>query len=227
MLTGIGAPANQLNKETSFYRRASDGRHQIYYIGYEDEQVYASQIFRAESDALEGPYVAGEEPIIARGLQGAHDIQVMTSPSIVEHNGTLHMVYCAWNAFEPSDALRVWVHGATSDDDGDTWTVLGEVSTPVCMEGAITKGPDGRFYAVSQVEEAFVLGRSDEPFGVYEMLPEPILVPEGPPLEIEMNTPQLFFEDDVVFLYYSGANFSDPDYEYGWWTRLAYTDFGG
>lgn len=223
VLSEIGAPVEQRNKETSFYRRTSDGTHQIFYIGYEDETTYASQIFRAESDALDGPYVMEEEPVIARGMQGGHDIQVMTSPSIVEHDGTLLMVYCAWDRFGEDEDLQVWVHGATSNDDGDTWTVLGEVDVPVCMEGALTKGPDGMFYAVSQQEEQFVLARAAEPLGTYQFLPQPILSPLGPPDEIEMNTPQIFFDDDLAFLYYSGANFSDENYEYGWWTLLAYT----
>ncbi len=224
VLNRVDAPPEQRSKETSFYRRGADGTHQIYYIGYEDEETYRSQIFRAESANLEGPYTIDAEPIIARGLQGEHDIQVMTSPSIVEHDGTLYMVYCAWNQFEgDGDDLQVWVHAATSTDDGDTWTVLGEVDVPVCMEGAITQGPDGMFYAVSQQSEAIVLGRSDEPLGDWEMLPEPILSPAGPPYEVDITTPQLYFQDDVLFLYYSGANFTDVDYEPGWWTMLAYT----
>lgn len=224
LLNGTDAPVGQLHKETSFYRRASDGTHQIYYIAYDDEETYRSQIFRAESAELEGPYTVQLEPSIARGLQGENDIQVMTSPSIVESDGTLYMFYCAWSHFEGNDDLQVWVHGATSDDDGDTWTVLGEVDVPVCMEGSLTEGPDGMFYAVAQSEGGITLGRAGEPLGPYEMLPEPVLTPAGPPYEIdELIAPQLYFEDDVLFLYYSGANYSDTDHELGWWTLLAYT----
>lgn len=84
----------------------------------------------------------------------------------------------------------VWVHGAISDDEG-------------------------------QGEGGFVIGRSETPFGPYEMLPEPVMTSAGAPWEVdEMNTPQLLFEVNTAYLYYSGA-----DYAKGWWTMLATTDW--
>ena len=93
---------------------------------------------------------------------------------------------------------------------------------PFFLEGAFTSGPDGYFYAMSQGEgNTFTIGRSEEPFGTYDMLPQAVMTAAGAPWEIdEMNTPQLFFEDDKAYLYYSGA-----DYSKGWWTMLATTDF--
>lgn len=154
-VTGVLLPGGEsnaggldANRETAFYRRARSGRHQIYYIGYADEEEYAAQIFVAEADAIEGPYVLPDAPVIAVGEQAGNSVALMTSPSVVEHEGRLFMVYCAWDAFpEPS---AVWVHGAVSDDDGQTWTVVGEVDVPSCMEGALTVGPDGHFYGVGQ-----------------------------------------------------------------------------
>lgn len=217
LLEGSNSGGHDLNKETPFYRLADSGKHQIYYIGYKDESVYASQIFVAEADALEGPYTLPTAPVISTGMQAGHKVVAMTSPSIVEYEGRLYMVYCAWNDFpEPTD---VWVHGATSDDDGQTWDVVGEVPVPSCMEGSFTRGPDGLFYAVAETENGFTIGRSKEPFGSYDMLPDPVMTSAGAPWESdEMNTPQIFFGGDTAYLYYSGA-----DYSTGWWIMLATT----
>ncbi|NBD16806.1 MAG: family 43 glycosylhydrolase [Cyanobacteria bacterium] len=219
LLEGSNSEGLDLNKETSFYRLANSGKHQIYYIGYEDNEVYQSQIFLAEADTLTGPYRLPTAPIIATGMQGGHEVVTMTSPSIVEDEGRLYMVYCAWKAF-PEPTI-VWVHGAISDDEGQSWDVVGEVPVPSCMEGSLTAGPDGRFYAVAQGKGGFVIGRSETPFGPYEMLPEPVMTCAGAPWEVdEMNTPQLLFEVNTAYLYYTGA-----DYAKGWWTMLATTDW--
>ena len=129
------------------------------------------------------------------------------------------MVYCAWNDF-PNPTV-VEVHGAISEDDGQSWDRVGKVNVPACMEGVFMKGPDGLFYAIAHVDEEFKLGRSDEPFPAegYDIRPSPVMTPAGPPWEIEeMNTPQLLFEGDTAYIYYSGA-----DYSTGWWTMLATT----
>ena len=39
LLTGVGPSGLDRNRETSFYRLASDGKHQIYAIGYADERT--------------------------------------------------------------------------------------------------------------------------------------------------------------------------------------------
>lgn len=221
LLSGSNSGDLDLNKETSFYRLADSGKHQIYYIGYEDENTYMSQIFMAEADSLEGPYSLPTEPIIRTMVQDGLDVKTMTLPSIVEHLGKLYMVYCAWDAFPDPSIVRV--HGATSDDDGQTWDIIGEVEVPSCMEGSFTKGPDGLFYSIAQTEERFFsLGVSDVPFpdDGYQVLSTPIMSSAGAPWEIdEMNTPQLFFDNEKAFIYYSGKDFTK-----GWWIMLAETN---
>lgn len=219
LLTGSNSGGLDLNKETSFYRRASSGKHQIYYIGYEDPEVYSSQIFMSEAEVLEGPYTLPTTPIITSGMQDGLDVKAMTSPSIVEHENRLYMVYCAWNAYPEPTVVQV--HGATSNDDGQTWQIVGEVSVPSCMEGSFTKGPDGFFYAIAQeAGTAFAIGRSENPFGPYDMLPDSVMTTAGAPWEVdEMNTPQLLFDGGTAYLYYSGA-----DYSIGWWVMLATAD---
>ncbi|HBR97656.1 MAG TPA: hypothetical protein DD979_09810 [Gammaproteobacteria bacterium] len=220
LLSGTNAGGLDLNKETAFYRLATSGKHQIYYIGYEDGAVYHSQIFMAEADTLEGPYRLPTAPIVPTSVQDGFEVKTITSPSIVEHDGQLYMAYCAWDGFP--DPTAVQVHGAISNDDGQTWNRIGEVNAPVCMEGAFSKGPDGKFYAVAQAEGGLTLGRSDVPFpdAGYEMLAQPVMTPAGAPWEVdELNTPQIFFEGSTAYLYYSGADFSK-----GWWIMLATTD---
>jgi len=113
-------PSNlDTNKETSFYRRAKNGKHQIYYIGYRDDEDYQAQIFLAEADSLEGPYVQSEKPLIPRGEIAGRSVYCITSPSVIEHEGLLYIVFLGWNA-SPSNVTAVWVIGATSSDDGYT-----------------------------------------------------------------------------------------------------------
>jgi len=213
-------------KETPFYRVASDGTHQLFYIGYPEEEEYQSQIYLATSDTLEGPYVRTGDPVVPRGEQDGKDVYLMTSPSVVEHEGELFMVYLAWND-SPRRVDTVWVMAATSSDDGYTWGDIREVEVPVGMEGQITKGPDGKFYATSmrgyERTEAIFLARADHPLGPYEDLPDPLLVKEGRPWEIhEANAPQVAFDPETrtAYLFYVGAS-----YLFGWWVMLAKTAY--
>ena len=76
-----------LQKETPFYYKSPTGKHQIYYIGYKDENTYESQIFLAEADSIEGPYEQFPLPVIPRGKMAGKDDYLITSPSVVEHEG--------------------------------------------------------------------------------------------------------------------------------------------
>ncbi len=71
----------------------------------------------------------------------------MTSPSIFKHNGLLYLTFIGWND-SPSKVSEVWVLGATSTDDGYTWSNFQVVETKIGMEGQVTKAPDGSFYSV-------------------------------------------------------------------------------
>ena len=213
-------------KETPFYRLAEDGTHQIFYIGYPTEEAYEAQIYLAESDRLEGPYERRAGPVIVRGQQAGHKVYLMSSPSVVEHEGELLMTYLAWDD-DPDSVTEVWVMGARSVDDGRTWTDIQEVDAPVGMEGQITPGPDGLYYATSmhgwEDTEAIFLARAEHPFGPYETLEEPALIKAGAPWEVhEANAPQLAFDPNTrtAYLYYVGAS-----YLYGWWVLMAQTRY--
>jgi len=157
-----------VHKETSFYRKAQSGKHQIYYIGYENEETYESQIFLAESDALDGEYQQNPKPVVPKGTIAGKSVYCMTSPSIVEHEGLLYMTFIGWNA-SPQKVSEIWLLGATSVDEGHTWSDFQIIDTPIGMEGQVTKHPDGRFVAVRtgdyQNDEALFYATSNHPLG--------------------------------------------------------------
>ena len=222
LLFEAGPSGHDVSKETAFYRKAASGKHQLYYIGYPDETSYEAEVYLAEADALEGPYVQLAKPVVPRGLMAGKDVYCITSPSIVEHEGVLYMVFIGWNA-SPHNVTEVWILGATSTDEGHSWSEFQEVETRIGMEGQVTKAPDGSFSAVRtgsyQAEEAIFLATAPHPFGPWEEQTAPILVQAGPPLEKdEIIAPQLTY-DPVTgqpYLYYTGA-----DYALGWWVMLA------
>ncbi|MEM6963400.1 MAG: hypothetical protein AAF573_01460 [Bacteroidota bacterium] len=211
-----------INKETAFYRKAKNGKHQIFYIGYPDGTTYQSQIFLAEADSLEGPYTQIANPVVPRGEIAGKDVYLITSPSVVEHEDLLYMVFLGWND-DPQNVSNVWVIGATSGDDGYTWSNFQEVETPIGMEGQVTQAPDGSFVAVRTGEdlgmEALYYATSNHPFGPWDNDPDPILVEDGSILEKdEVIAPQITFDPQTgeAYLFYTGA-----DHLTGWWMMLA------
>lgn len=213
---------SDISKETAFYRKSQDGKHQIYYIGYVDGSTYESQVFLAESDNLEGPYIQYPEPIVSKGDIAGKSVYLITSPSVVEHNAQLYMSFIGWND-SPNKVTEVWSLGATSTDGGRSWSNFQLVDTPITMEGQITKTPDGGFVAVRTGEyndtEAIFYAESDHPFGPWTTNEEPIIIKDGSTLERdEVIAPQITFDKDTdePILFYTGA-----DYSKGWWMMLA------
>lgn len=222
LLSEAGPSGQDVNKETAFYRKTEGGKHQLYYIGYPDETSYEAEVYLAEADALEGPYVQLETPVVPRGKIAGKDVYCITSPSIVEHEGVLHMMFLGWNA-SPHEVTEVWVLGATSSDEGRSWSAFQEVDTKIGMEGQVTKAPDGSFSAVRtgsyQDKEAIFISTAPHPFGPWERSATPILVQADASLEKdEIIAPQLTYDPvtDKPYLYYTGA-----DYQTGWWIMLA------
>ncbi|MCG8573708.1 MAG: family 43 glycosylhydrolase [Flavobacteriales bacterium] len=211
-----------ISKETSFYRKADNGKHQIYYIGYTDGSTYQSQIFLAEADSIDGVYSQIPTPVVPRGEIAGKNVYLITSPSVVEHDGLLYMMFIGWNN-SPENVSEVWMMGATSNDDGYTWSDFQIVNTPIGMEGQVTKTPDGKFVAVStgdyKGDEALYYATSNHPFGPYETSDNPIITKNGSGLEKdEIIAPQITFDKTTgeEYLYYTGA-----DHQQGWWMMLA------
>lgn len=208
------------SKETPFYYRAPTGEHQIYFIGYNDENTYQSAIYLATSSKLQGPYTVRHNPIVPLGRIDRRDVQVITSPSIVKHGSELHMVFLGWDNFR--NVSQVWAFGAISRDWGRTWTNFREVDVPIGMEGQITPIPGGGYVAVATGDarngrEAIYLACAQHPFGPYKTRQKPILTQAGAPWEVdEIIAPQIFFGDRKTRLVYTGA-----DHKKGWWIMQA------
>ena len=222
LLSKVGPSGKDISKETAFYRKTSSGKHQIYYIGYADENSYQSEIYLAEADELEGPYTQMEKPVVPRGSLAGKNVYLITSPSVVEYQEKLYMVFLGWNN-SPDEVTEVWVIGATSTDEGYSWSDYQIVDTRIGMEGQITKISENEFVSVRtgsfKDKEAIYYARASHPFGPWEELPDPILIQQEPSLEKdEIIAPQITI-DPVTgdeYLYYTGA-----DYEIGWWIMLA------
>ena len=222
LLNEVGPSGKDINKETAFYRRTPEGKHQIYYIGYEDEETYQSEIYLAEADQVEGPYTQFAEPVVPRGNIAGENVYLITSPSVVEHEGILYMTFIGWNA-SPNEVTEVWVIGTTSANQGHTWSGFQKVDARIGMEGQLTKIADGEFVAVRTGEykngEAIFYATANHPFGPWREQSEPVLVQADPSLEKdEIIAPQIFYDksNNKQYLYYTGA-----DHQKGWWIMLA------
>jgi len=222
LLSEVGPSGKDIQKETPFYRFSATGKHQIFYIGYEDETTYQSEVYLAEADELEGPYVQREQPVVSRGILGDKDVYLITSPSVVEHEGMLYMSFLAWND-APANVSSVWVMGATSSDEGHTWTDFREVETPIGMEGQVSKVGEEAFVAVRTTtqkgKEVILYATAPHPFGPWKTEEEPILTQAESELEKdEVIAPQILIDPvtQEEYLYYTGA-----DHAVGWWIMLA------
>ncbi len=217
-----GPSGLDIYKETGFYRKSSNGKHQIYYIGYDDENTYESQIYLAEADALRGPYTQFEQPLISRGIIAGKNVYCMTSPSVIEHHGLLYMTFIGWND-SPENVTNVWMIGAISSDEGHNWSDFQIVDARIMMEGQVTKAPDNTFIAVRTGDyentEAIYYATSTHPFGPWTEEEEPILIQAGAPYEKdECIAPQITIDPltNKQYLFYTGA-----DHQVGWWIMLA------
>ncbi len=210
------------HKETGFYRKSSTGKHQIYYIGYDDENTYEAQIYLAEAATLTGQYTQMSQPVVAKGMITGKNVYAMTSPSIVEHQGLLYITFIGWDA-SPDNVTEVWIIGATSSDEGHTWSNYQIVDTRIGMEGQVTKISNNEFVSVRTSEyenkEAIFYSTSSSPFGPWTEQEKPILIQAGPSYEKdEIIAPQITIDPvtSKQYLYYTGA-----DYQIGWWIMLA------
>ncbi|MEL6637041.1 MAG: hypothetical protein AAFW73_18485 [Bacteroidota bacterium] len=222
LLFELGPSQWDRHKETAFYRQTAAGKHQIYYIGYPEEDRYQAQVFLAEADQLEGPYTQSASPVVPRGNLAGKDVYCITSPSVVAHEGLLYLTFLAWNA-GPNEVTEVWALGARSTDEGHTWSDFQLIDTPIGMEGQLTRRPTGDFVAVRTgpygAAEAIFYATAPHPFGPWTTSEQPLLTPGGAPLEThEIIAPQITIDPQSgeEYLFYTGA-----DHQRGWWMMLA------
>jgi hypothetical protein len=132
------------------------------------------------------------------------------------------MTFIGWDN-SPNNVTEVWVIGATSNDEGYTWSNFQIVDTRIGMEGQVTKVNDDKYVAVRTGEfenkEAIFYSTASHPFGPWTENENPILVQAGPPLEKdEIIAPHIFIDpiSEEEILFYTGA-----DHSIGWWIMMA------
>ncbi|GAB4409539.1 MAG: hypothetical protein OHK0039_13310 [Bacteroidia bacterium] len=118
---------------------------------------------------------------------------------------------------------RVWIIGATSADEGHTWSDFRLVDVPIGMEGQVTRIGDSSYVAVRtgtyRDREAVFYATAAHPFGPWTEQAAPALIQAGAPYEKdEIIAPQLTLDPatGLACLFYTGA-----DYAIGWWIMLA------
>lgn len=208
-------------KETPFYFQMGPQDHRLYFIGYDDETTYEAQIYVATAPAITGPWVIRDDPVVRRGAMAGRAVYLMTSPSVVRHDGDLVMTWLGWDGFQ--NVTQVWTFAATSSD-GIDWSAPRQTQTPIGMEGQITPRPGGGFVAVStQMTDSGVEGIfaacADSPFGPWTPLPRPLLTLAGDRWEgDEITAPAITYVpgSDAARLIYTGATHAD-----GWRIMMA------
>jgi predicted GH43/DUF377 family glycosyl hydrolase len=164
-------------------------------------------------------------PILARGAQDAKDFNALFSPTVIFENGTYYMLYTGW-CIDNCNAPFIGLLGATSVD-GIHWTKQQE---PILFgnqvnlewvgytlaEADLVKGTDNKYYLFFSGENGIGVARSDQPFGPWDVYPDPILVKE---LNWESNkivAPSVIIENDKVRLWYMGVVGEFEDFSIGY-----------
>lgn len=182
-----------------------------------------------------------EGPVI-QPTRGFYDDHMLSSPSVVRHDGRYFMVYTGfcnkpagytpllpprWTC--PGDS-GIWLLGATSTD-GIHWTkepapIISPVPNREWMshgltEAELVEGPDGWFYLFFTGDgplesRAIGVARSRHPFGPWDIDPQPIL--RGAPQLLsglhKVLAPSVHIDADTgrVLMWFNGTN----QLEFGW-----------
>ncbi len=159
----------------------------------------------------------GDEPIL-KGTPGGYDSDAVFSPSIVEHEGQLVMLYTGYCFDTCKREKGVYLMAATSSNGRD-WIkrdkpVMSKADLPKTKDGAaeaeIVKGPDGLFYLFMSLlygEEGHEIGvaRSASPYGPWDIAPEPIVRKSANGFDdIGPIAPSVLIEGDKVRMWYHG-----------------------
>lgn len=168
------------------------GEYLLYFIGYKDKGGFFASFPAHVGLAVSKDGVRFERPDtepVLKTTPGGFDGDSISSPSIVEHEGKLVMLYSAYCFSKcPPGGAGVTLLAATSTD-GRNWTkhptpILTKKDFPHAKEGIaeaeVRKGPDGQyylFYSLLYGDKGHEVGeaRAPSPFGPWEINPEPIL----------------------------------------------------
>lgn len=185
----------------------------LFFAGY-----VGTNIFTASSSAFGRAIVTGMAPYPlapATPVAGAPSgFGLIDSPSIERAGNELRMVY---TGFSP-DFSHIALLGATSADDGLTWTPLASEVIPTAQlpaytakgiaETCLRTGPDGRHYLFFQtIDEPNAIGVAvaDEWQGPYTFAPTPLMTSavDAPWTETRgMLAPHVVFDGDRVRMWF-------------------------
>ena len=187
----------------------------LYYTGYSEEAdgvnkiVAEGKIGLATSDDGLIFEKNSDAPLLLPDRE--YDDDGIFSPTIVEYEETLYMIYTGWSL----DVFGFGLFGATSED-GINWTkkgdlLLKESDVPWALdnprESELVAGPDGLFYLfftndVAQNESAIGLARSENPFGPWDVYQEPLIVKTKEWEESGLLAPAVLIEDEQIRMWY-------------------------
>lgn len=213
----------------SCYVIKRDDEYLMYFSGYRDKgdpplelKGFPAALFLAKStDGVNFKRVS--DKAILKPTNGWYDNDAIYSPTVIEYNDELVMIYVGhcYTKYHKIKSPGVYLLAATSKD-GVKWK---KESTPVMRPGGelkwmqeggaepdLVKGPDGKYYlfftGLYKEERVIGVAWGDSPFGPWEINPNPIIKPgkKGSFDEHQVLAPFVIIEGDKVRMWYLGAN---------------------
>ena len=196
------------------------GEYLLYFSGYRDKggffKSFPAYVGLAVSRDGVNFQRVGDQPII-KGTPGGYDSDAVFSPSIVEHEGQLVMLYTGYCFDTCKREPGVYLMAATSTNGRD-WVkrdkpVMSKADLPKTKDGAaeaeIVKGPDGNFYLFMTLlyDQGHDIGmaRAPTPYGPWDIAPVPIVRRSGGEFDdVGPIAPSVLIEGNKVRLWYHG-----------------------
>ncbi|MBI4976809.1 MAG: hypothetical protein HZC28_04965 [Spirochaetes bacterium] len=210
--------------ETCFMMRAGN-EYRLYYSGYVERGGFARSfpVSLGLARSIDGiTFTKHAGPAMTNTPDG-FDHDGIVSPTIVEHGGSYYMIYTAYNYYG-SNASGAVLAGAVSTD-GSNWNkhpvaVLSPDSRYPWMakapaEPELIKGPDGWFYlfvsgVTSNDTMAIGIMRSHNPFGPWDINPEPILTSSPGCFDAKtIVAPSVLIENGIVRMWFAGFDYAN------------------
>lgn len=199
------------------------GTYFLYFVGYRDKGGFAKSFpaylgLATSTDGVQ--FTRLDEPILKTTPQG-YDNDAVFSPSIVEYQGELVMIYTGHCWTNCPKGKGVFLLAATSRD-GKTWVkrpspILDKKALPSevkdgAAESEIVLGPDGQYYLFmswlyGNGTHDIGVARSASPFGPWEVNPLPIVkrpVEQKGFDDVGPIAPSVLIEGDRVRMWFHG-----------------------
>lgn len=211
--------------ETAFALKFN-GEYLLYFVGYQDKGGFfnsfpASLGLAVSRDGLNFQRYS-DGPVLSP-TPGGYDNDAVFSPSIVEHEGQLVMLYTGhcWNNCPKGTGLYIL---AATSPDGRVWTkrdgvIMSKADLPGTKDGAaeadLVKGPDGLFYLFTSLMQGdsghdIGIARAPTPFGPWEINPDPIVRRSAGQFdEVGPIAPSVLIEDNRVRMWFHGFSKSN------------------